>query len=198
MWVVTTVVPVGKHWNRCSQMFYKIDAFKNLAILTGKHLCWRFFSINFIKKRLQYWCFPASIPKCLSTAFYTEHFVSIHFTFQNIYAMIEFFWFFRYKIDIFHISCATVLFSFITWKPIVISYLSCFYIKILIKCNFCTDYNDGFFTILIDSLKFRNNSRKIWIWVFLNITLCYHFSLAAFLRGMAKNNPTKNKSKQKL
>ena len=104
---------------------------------------------------------------------------------------------FRYKIDIFHISCATVLFSFISWKPII-SYLSCFYIKILIKCNFCTDYNDGFFTILIDSLKFRNNSRKIWIWVFLNITLCYHFSLAAFLQGMAKNNPTKNKSKQKL
>ena len=114
-------------------MFYKIDAFKNLAILTGKHLCWRFFSINFIKKRLQYWCFPASIPKCLSTAFYIEHLVSTHFTFQNIYVMTEFFWFFWCKIDIFHISCATALFPFITWKPIVISYLSCFYTKI---CHF--------------------------------------------------------------
>ena len=25
---------------------------------------------------------------------------------------------------------------------------------------------------------------------FLNITLCYHFSLEALLQGMAKNNPT--------
>ena len=27
--------------------------------------------------------------------------------------------------------------------------------------------------------------------------LCYHFSLEAFLQGMAKNNPTENKLKQK-
>ena len=33
---------------------------------------------------------------------------------------------------------------------------------------------------------------------FLNIMLCYHFSLEAFLQGMAKNNPTEKKSKQKL
>ena len=39
MWVVTTVVPVGQHSNRRSQMFYKINALKNLAIFTGKHLC---------------------------------------------------------------------------------------------------------------------------------------------------------------
>ena len=32
---------------------------------------------------------------------------------------------------------------------------------------------------------------------FLNIMLCYHFSLEAFLQGMAKNNPTENKLKQK-
>ena len=35
MWVVTTVVPVGKHSSRRSQMFYKINALKNLAIFTG-------------------------------------------------------------------------------------------------------------------------------------------------------------------
>ena len=41
--------------------------------LTGKHLCWRFFLINFIKKRHQHRCFPVNIAKCLSTAFYIEH-----------------------------------------------------------------------------------------------------------------------------
>ena len=95
-------------------MFYKINALKNLAIFTGKHLCWRLFLINFIKKRPQHRCFPANIAKCLSTAFYIEHFVPIHYTFQNFYVIIEFFRFFGYKIDIFHSSCATALFSFIT------------------------------------------------------------------------------------
>ena len=83
-----------KHSNKRSQMFYKTDALKSLAIFTGKHLCWRFFLINFIKKRLQHRCFPVKIAKCLSTAFYIEHFVPIHYTFQNFYVMIEFFGFF--------------------------------------------------------------------------------------------------------
>ena len=33
---------------------------------------------------------------------------------------------------------------------------------------------------------------------FLNITLCYHFSLEAFLQGMAKNNPTKKQIEAKI
>ena len=178
-------------------MFYKIDAFKNLAILTGKHLCWRFFSINFIKKRLQYWCFPASIPKCLSTAFNIEHFVSIHFTFQNIYVMTEFFWFFRCKIDIFHISCATALFSFITL--VLESEVHCYFVYILfytkrfIKCNFCTDYNDDSFTVLIESLKFRNNSRSIATYPG-NLL----WKMWAVLQAMAKNNPTKKQIETKV
>ena len=89
------VVPVRKHSNSRSQKFCKINALKNLAIFTGKHLCWRFFLINFIKKRHQHRCFPVNIAKCLSTAFYIEHFVPIHYTFQNFYMMIEFFGFFR-------------------------------------------------------------------------------------------------------
>ena len=102
VWVVTTAVPVGKHSDRRSQMFYKIEARKNLAIFTGKHLCWRFILINFIKKRLQHRCFPANIAKCLSTALYIEHFVPIHFSEclcgDRILSI------FGYKIDIFHIS----------------------------------------------------------------------------------------------
>ena len=67
------VAPVGKHSNSRSQMFYKIDAYKNLAIFTGKYLCWRFFLLNFIKKRLQHRCFPVNIAKCSSIAFYIEY-----------------------------------------------------------------------------------------------------------------------------
>ena len=44
MWLVTTVVPGRKQSNSLSQMFYKIDALKNLAIFTGKHLCWILFN----------------------------------------------------------------------------------------------------------------------------------------------------------
>ena len=82
---------------------------------------------------------------------------------------------FGYKIDIFHITCAIALFS------LVISYISCFYAKIFIKCNFSTDYSDGSLTILIEWLKFRTNSlqkRSCKSW--LKITL------------------PKNKSKQKF
>ena len=63
------VIRVGKHSNSRSPMFYKTDALKNLAIFTGKHLCWRFFLINSIKKRLQHRCFPVNIAECLSIAF---------------------------------------------------------------------------------------------------------------------------------
>ena len=127
------VVPVGKHLNSHSQMFYKIDALTNLAIFTGKHLCWRFFLIDFIKNRLQYRCFPVNIAKCLSTSFYKEPFVSIHYTFQNFYVMIEFFGFFGYKVDIFHISCATALSSFIT--VLLESEVHCSFVYILFLCQ---------------------------------------------------------------
>ena len=63
-------IPLGKRSNSRSEMFYKIYPLKNLAILTGKHMCWRFFLINFIKKRLRPRCFPVNFAKCLSTVFY--------------------------------------------------------------------------------------------------------------------------------
>ena len=76
-------VPVGKRSNSRLQMFYKIDPLKDLdAMFTGKHLYWRFFLINFIKKRLQLRCFPVNIAKCLSTAFCIEHLPFIIF-FRN-------------------------------------------------------------------------------------------------------------------
>ena len=104
MWLVNPVlfVPVGKRSNSRSQLFYKINPLKNLAIFKGKHLCGRFFLINSIKKRLRNRCFPVNIAKCLSTAFYIEHHPFI-ILFRNFYAMIEFFgclrvqnWYFSY------------------------------------------------------------------------------------------------------
>ena len=38
---------------------------KNLAIFTGKHLCWSLFLINFIKKRLHHEYFPENIAELL-------------------------------------------------------------------------------------------------------------------------------------
>ena len=67
----------GKHSNSRSQIFY--DALQNLAIFTEKHLRWRFFLINFSKKRFQHSCFPVNTARCLSTAFYVEIYVNMSF-----------------------------------------------------------------------------------------------------------------------
>ena len=74
------VVSVGKHSNSRSQMFYA--ALQNLVIFTGKRLCWRFFLIRFIKKRLQHKCFPVNVAKCLSTVFHIE--INVNMSFLNI------------------------------------------------------------------------------------------------------------------
>ena len=58
-------------------MFY--DALQKLAIFTGKQLCWRFFLINFIKKRLQHRSFPVNVAKYLSTDFHIEIYVNMSF-----------------------------------------------------------------------------------------------------------------------
>ena len=137
MWVVTTVVAVGKHSNWRSQMFYQINALKNLAIFPGKHLCWRFFLKNFIKKRLQHKCFPVNIAKCLSTAFYIEHFVPIHYTLYIHYTeflcddrILLILWVQEKNFGFFfHTSCATALFSFITL--VLESEVHCYFVFIL-------------------------------------------------------------------
>ena len=59
---------------------------KNFANFTGKHLCWSPFLIklqacNFIKKRLQYNCFPVKFRKFLRTLVFTEH---LRWLFLNI------------------------------------------------------------------------------------------------------------------
>ena len=49
----------------CSQIFLNIGVLKNLAIFTGKHLCWSLF----IEKRLQHRRFSVNIAKFLRIAF---------------------------------------------------------------------------------------------------------------------------------
>ena len=46
------------------EVFYKKAALSNFAIFTGKHLK----ACNFIKKRLQYKCFPVNIADFLRTS----------------------------------------------------------------------------------------------------------------------------------
>ena len=60
---------LGSNKSSRSQMFSKLDFFKNLANCTEKHLCWSLFSINFVKKKLQLRCFPVKFAKFLRTPF---------------------------------------------------------------------------------------------------------------------------------
>ena len=53
------------------EVFCKKGVLKNVAIFTGKYLCWSLFAglqvCNFIKKRLQRWCFPVNTANFLRT-----------------------------------------------------------------------------------------------------------------------------------
>ena len=68
-------------FKRISSLFFKIGAFKNITIFTGKRLCWSLFfnnvtclqACNFIKKRSRHRCFPVNVGKFLRTASFTEH-----------------------------------------------------------------------------------------------------------------------------
>ena len=53
----------------------------------------------------------------------------VHYTFQKFYVMIEFLGSLRYKTDIFYISCAIALFSFI--NLVLESEVHCYFVYIL-------------------------------------------------------------------
>ena len=63
------------------EVFCKKGVLKNLAKLTGKHLCWSLFFnkvaglrlATLLKKRLQHWCFPVNFAKFLRTPFFIEY-----------------------------------------------------------------------------------------------------------------------------
>ena len=64
-WYVVSWKPYAR--SRRSQMFFKINVFKNFVNFTGKHIC------NFIKKRLQHRCFPVKFGKFFKNIFFTEY-----------------------------------------------------------------------------------------------------------------------------
>ena len=150
-----------------SQMFFKIVILKKFAELPRKHLCW---SVFLIKK--QAWR-PAYLSKKKETtiqvfsceyceffkSFFTEHLIIlithyanvVHYTFPKFYVMIEFFG---------SICVQNSYFSYFLYHCFVFLHDSiesvfhgtCFY-------NFRTHYKVRSSTILLESLKFRNNSR---------------------------------------
>ena len=73
-----------------SQMFFKIAALRNFAVLSIKHLCWSLFLIKLqawrttflLKRRLQHRCFPVNITKSLRTDFFIVYLLFI-ILFQN-------------------------------------------------------------------------------------------------------------------
>ena len=83
-----------------------------------------------------------------------------------------------------------------------------FYTKSFIKCNFSTDYNDGSFTILIESLKFRTNSRIIATYPVIYCKKCEYeffeyYVVIIFLykrsgKAWLKTTLPKNRSRQKF
>ena len=62
-------------------MYFRIGAFKNFAMFTGKYLCWSLFfnkyaglkACNFFKKILQHKFFSVKFAKFLRTPFFKEH-----------------------------------------------------------------------------------------------------------------------------
>ena len=153
-------------------MFFKIAVLKNFAVTVKKTpvlecLFDKFAGLQaciFTKRRLRHWCF---LKKFLRTAFLVEH-LTVHYTFSKFYVLIKFFgrlcvhnWHFSY----FLCHCFDFLHG-------------CFRTKIFSKGKFRTHCNLSSSTILIESLKFRNNSWiaasspsnllwKLWLWVFL-------------------------------
>ena len=140
-----------------------------------------------LKKRLQHRCF---LKKFLRTAFFVEH-LTVHYTFSKFYVMIDFLDVFGYKIDIFHISCAIALISFMVHAYSVLVFTP----KFLVSVSFARITIAGSRTILIESLKFRNNSKLQW---FLPVTYCenceceffeYYALLLFFFRsGLARHD----------
>ena len=119
--------------------------------------------MNFFKKRLQHRCFPINIAKCLSTACYIETSRSLCFWEILCDDRITLN-FFRYKIDIFHISfvIAFVFFrnsSVRIGRPLLFCVYPVFIPKFLLSVTFprITTMAPSLFW----SLKFRTNSRII-------------------------------------
>ena len=107
---------------------------------------------------------------------------------------------FGYKIDVFHISCTIYSFVFLHNFSVRLGspwlFRTCFHTKIFSERNFCTLDKIGSITILLGSLKIRNifsefsqkSILKNMNMSFLNVMICYYFSLETVLLSWLKIN----------
>ena len=159
-----------------SQMFLKVAVLKSFENTIKKTLVLecifnKLAGLNaciFIKKRCKHRCF---LKKFLRTTFFVEH-LTVHYTFLQFYVIIELFerlWVQNWHFSYFLCHCFDFLHG-------------CFHTKIFSKCEFPTHYNVDCSTVLIESLKFSDNSwitvrspsnllRKLWIWGFWILSL---------------------------
>ena len=122
----------------------------------------------------------------------------LHYIFLKCYVMLEFFG--RLWVQIWQISRVIALFSFRTLLESVFHGYSVL-VFIFFNFNFRKHYNIGSSTILIQSPKFRNNSRiavtlltviycENWEYEFFEYDALLLLFLEAILQGVAKNKPT--------
>ena len=167
-------------------MFFEIAVLKNSQLLLRKYLCWSIFLTKLQASR------PTFLLKRDSN---TGKFFEILCD-DRIFSMS-----FGTKLTFFIIPVPLLWFP--PW------FRTCFHTKIFSKCKFRTHHNVGSSTILIELVKFRKNSRiavsspsnllwKLWLWVFLNIILCYYFSLEAVLQAVSGQKTNQRKSSGKL
>ena len=90
MWLATIMLfaAVGKRLNSPSQMFYKIDALKNLVIFTGKH--YKLYYNKLYLKDTPTQVFSREYCEKFKYNFFIEHLL-FHYILPKFYVMSEFF-----------------------------------------------------------------------------------------------------------
>ena len=133
---------------------------------------------------------------------------SVHYTFPKFYVMIKFFgrlWVKNWRFSYFLYYCFVFLHNSSLRIGSQWLFRTCFDAKIFRKCNFRTHYNIGSSTVLIQSLKIRNNCRiiatspsnvlwKMWIWAFWILCFVIIFLYKLSCKAWLKITLPKNKS----
>ena len=173
-----------------SQIFFKIAALKNLAILSRKHICWSLFLIKLktwrpaflLKKRLQYSCFAVNIEKFFKIRFYLmiKFFGSLrvqnwHFSYLFYHSFFSFM-VHRYSVLVFIPKfLVSVTFAWITTSAPALFWLNRY------SSEITTELQWRLQVIYCENCEYE----------FLSIMLCYYFSLEVVLQGVVKNSSTK-------
>ena len=144
---------------------------------------------NFIKKEI-----PSQVFSCEYWEIFKNNFfvwtLSVHYTFLKLYVIIELFGY--HKIDVFHISCTIVLFTFI--NLVLKSGVHGYFVLVFIP-EFSVSVTFSRITTSAPTLFWLNPTSpsnllwKMWIWDFWILCFATIF-FRSCLAVMAKNNPT--------